>query len=304
MNRHFSPLFFLIGIASLYMSSAGVADSSEQQKFRSVDTTVISRGIAVPVTFVAPTAAEGMTYPLVVMAHGHGGSRDEGGGYKSVAEALVKHGIASVRMDFPGCGDSAESFAQNNLSNMLLDLQAASKFAASRDDIDNDRVGLLGFSMGGRLVALLSEIDASYKVMVAWAPAVANGAEREHESLGGSDVYYMLRERAQKAGMAEYTTQWGKKLQLGYRWFTDLEQTVPLDALAKFTGPLLIIYGDRDEAVPPSISEAAIAAAKSSSEVVRHVIAGAGHDLGFYSDQPAVAAEVVNSTVDFLRERL
>lgn len=79
---------------------------------------------------------------------------------------------------------------------------------------------------------------------------------------------------------------------------------MPLDALAEFRGPFLVIYGDQDEAVPPAISEAAIEAAEKSSEVIRHVINGVGHDLGFYSDLPEVAAEVVDQTVVFLSKRL
>ncbi len=304
MLRFILPILLLCGFVVVAAYSADQLGSSGLEEIRSVETTVQSRGVAVPVTFVAPAVTERETNSLIVMAHGHGGSRDEGDGYRRVAERLAEHGIASIRMDFPGCGDSTESFTENNLSNMLQDLQAAREFAASQTGIDNNRIGLLGFSMGGRLTALLSEIDPGYKVMALWAPAVANGAERELASLGGADIYFMLREEAQEKGLAEYTTQWGTKLQLGYRWFTDLEQTTPLEALAKFTGPLLVIYGDQDKAVPPWISEAAIEAAQSSSEVVRHVIEGAGHGLGFYSEQPAVAAEVVNSTVEFFSQRL
>jgi dienelactone hydrolase len=279
-------------------------DSPANFEVRSVDTAVESRGVAVPVTYVTPVVSDGMQVPLVVMAHGHGGSRQEGGGYQMVAEAMAQNGIASIRMDFPGCGDSSESFTNNNLSNMLLDLQASREYMRSMPQIDNDRVGLLGYSMGGRLVALLGEIDPSYKVMVAWTPAVADGAERELDSLGGPEAYQVLKQRALDTGMAEYTTRWGSKLQLGYRWFTDLEETKPLESLTTFEGPLLVLYGDQDDVVPPATSEAAINAARSSSDVVRHVVAGANHALGFYTNEPEVAAEVINTTVDFLTSRL
>ena len=272
--------------------------------FHSVETTISSREVAVPVTLVTPADGEGEPFPLIVMAHGHGGSRDEGGGYRLAAQALAERGIASIRMDFPGCGDSTESFTENNLSNMLVDLQAAREFAGSREEIDNDRVGLLGYSMGGRLVALLSAIDPSYKVMVTWTPAAANGAEGQVNSLGGRDVYNTLKERARETGMAEYTTQWGTTLQLGYQWFIDMEESMPLDSLATFEDPILVLYGDQDDVVPPSISEAAIAAAENSNEVVRHVVAGADHGLGFYTNQPEIAAEVVNTTADFFSQRL
>lgn len=304
MYRHFLLAAFIAAFAGMSACTDDQPNSPGEQEFRAVVTTVQSRSVAIPVTFTTPIVEGGDTYPLVVMAHGHGGSREEGGGYRAVAESLAMRGIASIRMDFPGCGDSTESFTENNLSNMLLDLQAARDFAVNDAGVDEQRLGLLGFSMGGRLVALLSEIDTRYKAMVVWAPAVANGADREHESLGGPDVYSTLRKKAQDTGKAEYTTTYGQDLVLGFRWFTDLEETMPLDALAKFRGPFLVVYGDQDEAVPPAISEAAIEAAEKSSEVIRHVINGVGHDLGFYSDLPEVAAEVVDQTVVFLSKRL
>jgi dienelactone hydrolase len=294
---------FLSGLVILTACSSDQAPSMENE-ISSVDTTFESRGVAVPATIVMPAAADGESVPLVVMAHGHGGSRQEGGGYSLAAETMAKHGIASIRMDFPGCGDSTESFTENNLSNMLLDLQAARVFAEGQFDVDSERVGLLGYSMGGRLVALLSEIDPSYKAMVMWTPAVADGAMREFDSLGGTEAYAAYKEKARTTGMAEFTTQWGSTLQLGYQWFIDLEETKPLESLATFEGPLLIVYGDQDSVVVPATSEAALAAARSSSEVARHVVAGAEHALGFYTDKPELAAEVVNATAEFLSERL
>jgi dienelactone hydrolase len=307
MLRSVPSIFLLCGLVLLASCSADEPESQELSApfdFQSIDTTILSRGVAVPATYVTPAVSDGRTFPLVVMAHGHGGSREEGGGYRRVAEVMAQHGIASIRVDFPGCGDSSESFTNNNLSNMLLDLRAAREYTRSRPEIDNDRVGLLGYSMGGRLVALLGEIDPSYKVMVAWTPAVNDGAERELDSLGGPEAYETLKQRALDTGMAEYTTRWGNKLQLGYRWFTDLEETKPLESLATFKGPLLVLYGDQDDVVPPATSEAAISAARSSSDVVRHVVAGANHALGFYTNEPEIAAEVINTTVDFLSARL
>jgi len=305
MFRNFLLPPLLSGLVIMTACSSDQSPSASQE-FRSVETTFMSRGVAVPATMVTPATSDGGAFPLVVMAHGHGGSRNEGGGYSLVAETMAEHGIASIRMDFPGCGDSSESFTKNNLSNMLLDLQAARVFAESQPDIeiDGDRVGLLGYSMGGRLVALLSETDPSYKAMVMWTPAVGSSSEREINSLGGPDAYADLRELAHETGVAEYTTRWGSNLQVGYRWFVDLEEMKPLEALAKFAGPLLVIYGDQDDVVFPATSETAIAAARSSSEIVRHVVAGAEHALGFYTNKHEIAAEVVNTTVEFLSQRL
>ena len=281
------------------------AGPSKSLQISSIDITFESRGVMVPATIVTPGNNDGEAVPLVVMAHGHGGSRQEGGGYQRVAEAMAERGIASIRMDFPGCGDSTESFVENNLSNMLLDLQAARIFAADQLQVDADRLGLLGYSMGGRLVALLSEIDPGYKVMAAWAPAVSNGAEREmRTTFGGPEAYEINKRRAQEEGSSVYTTQWGTQLEVGPRWFRDIEESLPLTALAKFSGPLLVIYGEADDAVPPAVSASAISAAINSSETVAVAIPGAGHGLGFYTNLPEVADQVVETTANFMAERL
>ena len=119
MLRIGSLIKLLVCVGFLVSCSTDRMDSSTDFEVRSVDTTVESRGVAVPVTYVTPVVSDGQQVPLVVMAHGHGGSRQEGGGYQMVAEAMARNGIASIRMDFPGCGDSSESFTNNNLSNML-----------------------------------------------------------------------------------------------------------------------------------------------------------------------------------------
>jgi dienelactone hydrolase len=307
MLRHQNTLL-LLGLSLLCACSAEkspVAEAPpEARQIRSVDTQFESRGVSVPATLVSPVVKDGEAVPLVVIAHGHGGSREEGGSFPRVAAELAALGVASIRMDFPGCGDSTESFAENNLSNMLLDLQAARVFATSQIDVDESRLGLLGYSMGGRLVALLSEIDPSYKVMATWAPAVSNGAERELNEFGGPEGYQSLKQQAQENGSVVYETRWGTELELGRRWFTDMEESFPQAALAKFSGPLLVVYGDADESVPPAISAAAATAAVNSSEVVSVVIPTAKHGLGFYTNRPEIADQVVTATVNFLVERL
>lgn len=302
-SGRFSTVLILI-LTCVALTSHAEQHSAPVFEFRSTETTVSSRGIAVPVTFVYPIGAANESFPLVVMAHGHGGTRDEAGGFTSVAEGLAAKGVATIRMDFPGCGDSTESFRENNLSNMLEDIQASRDFALLQSHIDADRVGLLGFSMGGRMVLMLSSTDFDYKAIATWAPAGANGSDTEVDFMGGAAAYQQLRATANAEGFVNFTTIWGQHQQLGEQWFADLEQSNPMDAIREFTGALLVLYGDLDVVVPPRIPEAVIAAATSSTEVVRHVVVGAGHGLGLFNDKPELTAEAVAVSIDFLSEHL
>ena len=293
---------FMIALGILFL--AACTPEPAAYEFASIDTTVMSRGVGVPVTYVHPVATGDELFPLVVMAHGHGGSRNETGSFIMVAEALAARGVASIRMDFPGCGDSTESFANNNLGNMLKDIEASRDYAVEQPQVDSSRVGLFGWSMGGRLVILAAAQDDSYRIIATWAPAATTGAGSMVKFLGGPDAYEDHKARAARDGSVPFTTIWGQDQELGLKFFTDMEESTPLDVVRNFEGPLLVLYGDLDDVVLPQVSESLIEAAVNSSEVVRHVVKGADHGLGVFSDEPALTQEAVATTVEFLASRL
>ena len=111
-------------ILSVALAGCATARVSEKGDYstRDFEIEVPLRGAEVPASVVMPVGKG--RFPLVLMAHGHGGTRDENGGFADIAETLAKHGMAVVRMDFPGCGASGESFQMNTLSNMIEDVDA------------------------------------------------------------------------------------------------------------------------------------------------------------------------------------
>ena len=264
-------------------------------------TWIASRNVEIPISLVLPSVATSdAKVPLVVLVHGHGGTRHEAGGYTRVAEGLAAKGIASVRMDFPGCGDSREPFSNNNLSNMLADIRAAQSAALASARIDTTRMGLLGFSMGGRLAITLAVETDAYKAMALWAPSASNGAASMVSYLGGAQTYAAMKAQAQAQGYAPFTTFWGQAQQLGYRWFTDLEASMPATAIASYTGALFVLYGDLDDVMLPAASRQAAAAARNASSTQVHEVVGADHGLGLFNDDFARSEEAVSSTVNFL----
>ena len=65
---------------------SGAPVAVEPGSYLSGDVTFASRGVEIPATFVRPGTATGERYPVVVMAHGHGGNRDEAGSFVSWAD--------------------------------------------------------------------------------------------------------------------------------------------------------------------------------------------------------------------------
>lgn len=305
MSGKVNPLFLIVSMA-LCLQACGSSEDGTPDRYaaRSVETTVESRGVDIPVTYVYPVTGGDDTYPLVVLAHGHGGTRHEAGGYLQLAEALALRGVASIRMDFPGCGDSSESFTQNNLSNMLEDIRASRDYALSQPQVNSDRVGVHGYSMGGRLAILTAAADNSYSVIGMWAPSTANGAGSMIAFVGGQDAWGEMKRRAAAEGFAPFTTFWGQEQQLGPQFFLDMEQSRPLDLLATITVPLLVVQGSQDEVVLPQRSEVAVAAAQNSREVVYHVVQGADHGFGLFDDNAQYAEDAIRTTADFFSQRL
>ena len=242
--------------------------------------------------------------PLVILIHGHGGTRHEAGGFTRVAGGLASHGIASIRMDFPGCGDSTESFANNNLTNMLADINAAKRYASSSARIDPGRIGLLGFSMGGRLAITEAAGTEPYPAMALWAPSANNGAASMQKYVGGSEVFADMKHQAKEEGFASFTTFWGQDQQLGHQWFTDLEASTPGDDIQSYSGALFVLYGTLDDVVLPEVSESVIVNAVNAKSVLKHVIDGADHGLGLFTDDFMRSEQAVSNTVAFFAEHL
>ena len=268
------------------------------------DVWIESRGVDIPATLTMPDEPRKEGAPLVVLAHGHGGTRHENGGFTDLAAMLADNGIASIRMDFPGCGDSMEAFIHNNITNMLRDLEATLEFAIEQPGIDKGRVGIVGYSMGGRLAMLAIGDEPAYRAAVLWAPAAMDGGTPMIEFFGGEEQYEELRDEALARGQVTFTTGWGQEQILSDKFFDDMERTAPLSAIARFRGDLLVVHGSADKVVDQDNGRIASQAALSTDSAELYIIRGAGHGFGFFTSDPDNRALVLERTVAFFRDKL
>ena len=259
---------------------------------------VPSRGIEIPGVFTYPT--EGSDFPLVVMAHGHGGSKDEAGGFVQAAEILAENGVASIRVDFPGCGDSNESFFSNTVTAMLLDIDASLDFALASGKVDQSKVSIYGYSMGGRLAMLSAANNPIYNSVALWAPAATNGSSSMYTFMGGQEAFEAFDAMAQENGYYLFTTIWGQEQLLSKQFFDDMNGSTPIDDVADYAGPVLIVNGSTDIIIDTTIIAAAMAAFTSSTDVTNYTVTGADHGFGLYSGEPELTSEALKVTTDFL----
>jgi len=113
-------------------------------------------------------------FPAVVLIAGSGPvTRDEDlMGHKIflvLADALNRRGIAVLRYDKRGVGESTGNFASASFTDFVRDAQAALGYLRSRPEIAADHVGLVGHSEGGLVAPLVAVHDPSVRFVVLMA---------------------------------------------------------------------------------------------------------------------------------------
>lgn len=233
----------------------------------------------------------GATGAAVVMLHGFGSSRDEVGGLFAMQAAdLSEKGIASLRIDFRGYGESSGDMADTTLEGLVSDAGTARGFLAGIDGVDAARIGVIGYSFGAAVAMLEPDQFAS---VVVWGQM--GDLQAEFLEFLGQDFY----DKAAAEGVASVDLGW-RTISLKQSFFESLAQHDLADRFAGYAGPFLTIAGDADPAA--SYFEQYLGLAIGPTEAV--VIPGADHMLGVFSGQPEIGQQVIDKTTDWLRETL
>jgi Dipeptidyl aminopeptidases/acylaminoacyl-peptidases len=249
--------------------------SGNSTKFNAKNVTFASAdGTMIPATVTVPVGASNC--PGVVMLHGTGSSRDEAGnGYKTAAPILAaKYGIASVRIDFRGNGESTASYMDYTFSTAVADAVAAAKYLGTVSGVSSSKIGVMGWSQGGTdaLLAAGQHTDI-FKCVVTWA-----GAPDLSSML--SDTDYAA---AKKDGYFTMTFDWRSSLKVSLQWCEDVKNTDVLKVFKGYTGPVLAIAGTNDTTVDPSWSTKIVAASTNKASAT-HFIKGMDHTFNVFSE--------------------
>lgn len=113
--------------------------------------------------------------PIVVVLHGFASSKQgTSRGYVRLAERLTQQGIACLRFDFRGAGDSEGDLSVLSLEDLVSDAVCVCHYIEHLEGIDAQRIGLFGASLGGSIAILSTALHRLTKALVLWAP-VASG---------------------------------------------------------------------------------------------------------------------------------
>ena len=111
--------------------------------------------------------------PVVCIFHGFTGTKVEPHFiFVKLSRRLEKAGIASLRFDFGGSGESDGDFEDMTILTELEDAKAILDYAKSLPFADAERIGVVGLSMGGTVASLLAgERKEDVAALCLWAPA-------------------------------------------------------------------------------------------------------------------------------------
>lgn len=96
--------------------------------------------------------------PALLVLHGFGSNKD-GGVALAVARLLAGWGYIALRFDMRGCGDSQGQRGRVICLEQVEDTRNALSFLASRNDVDAERIGLIGNSFGAAVAVYTAGVD-------------------------------------------------------------------------------------------------------------------------------------------------
>jgi len=226
----------------------------------------------------------------VLLLHGDLSSRDENGMmFLRLAAALAERGIASLRIDFAGSGDSEEPDIDLSYPDMVADATASLDYLSHNAAVDPAGIAVLGLSRGGSIAATLAGTVPGVAALVSWSGAVSNGVDEDPDA----------HDEARENGWVTVDLN-GRDFRLGLAWFDTIEASHPLDDVVGYVGPVLAVVGSDDDIVSPEVSEIFVDEVASADKTL-FVVEGGDH--GFTAAQE-YGDEAIAVTTDWLASRL
>ena len=186
-----------------------------------------------------PDLKPGQQCPMVVFCHGFGGTK-EGPLFELITDSLQKHGIASIRFDFNGHGESEGKFEEMTVPNEINDAKKVIEYV--RDLRYVSKIALVGHSQGGVVASMTAgEMGSDISAVVLMAPA----AVLRDDAIRGST----FGKQYNPLDPPEYVELWGPQ-RLGRNYIKTAFSLPIYETAANYHGPALIIHGNGDRIVP------------------------------------------------------
>jgi dienelactone hydrolase len=324
-------------ILSAKMKEAEVAYTAPAGAlFTAEEVTVEAKGFTLAGTLLLPKTGK-PPFPAVVTITGSGQqTRDEYlplpglekyRPFRQIAEALASRGIAVLRVDDRGVGNSkgGDTLKVSTSANFADDVRAQVDFLRERRDVDPNRIVVLGHSEGGMIAPMVAASDPRIAAVVLLAGPGKRGdaiiAYQVNQGLEGDPT---LTEEARAKGRAEQQEAMRKAIEgdtsapepLRSPWMRYFLAYDPLPTIRKVRQPILILQGELDRQVTADQAEMIAKAAREAGnrDVTARVFPGLNHlflpaKTGAVTEYSslgtnAIPDDVMKQLIDWLVEKL
>ena len=216
--------------------------------------------------------------PLAIIIHGLTGHMEETH-IRAVASLMNEMGIASLRVEMYGHGKSDGAFRDHNLFKWLNNAMTVTDYAKSLPFVTD--LYVCGHSQGGLATIFLAGMKPeNFKAVIPLSPAtmIPLGARKGRGFAAGLSSFDPDHIPDELPVNAE------QKVSGNY---VRAAQMLDLDwAVSRYKGPVLIVHGDEDEAVPVEFSQET-AAKYCDAELV--IISGDDHCYNYHLDKVLAA---------------
>jgi uncharacterized protein len=217
---------------------------------------------------------------VVILLHGGPGGVKEGPEniYVKLSEALAREGIASVRFDFLGAGESDGDYIDMTIANQAKEYHTVLQYV-KQNKFGN--IGLVGESYGATIA--LSGLTKDIKALTLLWPAIY--------LLDNTFAPFVTEERQRELQENGYIVVDDDKV--GRAFIEELFEIDNLeDQVRKINIPTILIHGDQDSEVPHHQSEKAYTILQEPKKLI--IVPGGDHCLAQPHEQPIVIKEVVS----------
>jgi pimeloyl-ACP methyl ester carboxylesterase len=216
---------------------------------------------------------------FAMLMHGITVDKDEWEGfYRDMATILCSSGIATLRFDFRGHGESSGTSLDVSVIGDILDMKAA---MGQIRKYWSGRISLIGTSFGAG-PTLLCAVQWSEKIsrIVLIAPAIDYQASfLQPQTPWAKDNFSAAAlDAAERRG---YLVLDGT-FRLSSRLIEEFRVIHPFDVIKKLEVPILIVHGDKDTMAPYSVS---LAASRTFPNVRLFTLVNADHGYPDYGDE-------------------
>ena len=181
--------------------------------------------------------------PIVILCHGFTSNRNDGL-MRGIANALEAQGIASIRFDFNGHGESEGDFQQMTVPNEVEDANHIYQWVKA--DGRFGRIGIAGHSQGGVVTAMLAG-RLGKKALKGGVVLLAPAAVLRDDAIRGT-IAGQPGDHGDPLDPPEYVEVWGHRL--GRDYITTAFRLPIYETAAGYKGAACIIHGTADRVVP------------------------------------------------------